>query len=48
MFFVENIPINAGGKPDVKYLLETTKVDYMNNKSKAKKLTIERINPLNI
>ncbi len=48
VFFVENIPINAGGKPDVKYLLETTKVDYMNNKSKAKKLTIERINPLNI
>lgn len=48
IFFVENIPLNAGGKADIKYLLEKMEVNYFNKQAKAKKLTIEKINPLNI
>jgi long-chain acyl-CoA synthetase len=43
--FVENIPVNGGGKPDVRYLLETCGIDYYDQKAQRKRiLSIEKVN----
>ncbi len=45
IIFVENIPINAGGKVDINYLLESTNVNYMNNNGERKRiLSVENVN----
>ncbi|MBP3800118.1 MAG: acyl--CoA ligase [Bacilli bacterium] len=42
--FVKNIPLNAGGKPDVAYLIEQCGIDYSKQNKREKVLSIEKVN----
>ena len=49
IIFVDNIPLNGGGKPDLNYLIESSNIDYYkNNGGRKRKLGVENINPFRI